>query len=185
MTKLRIAVLSSLFVLCLAPAGDAKITLRPHEDADGFFFHANYSSVPFSPSDGFGLEIWNCANGEMPVFIADVQPVVACGFDDATGLLLAERIYAVALAPGACVDHGASCYFRDPDVPSLRTGIRYLRIRYARQRHGNRVWLQSYGDLSGADQANMLIVIKINGGPRAALNDTFVPLPGGGWFSPF
>ena len=54
MTRLRIAVLSSLLVLCSTAAGEAKITLRPHESTDAFFFHANYSSVPFSPSDAEG-----------------------------------------------------------------------------------------------------------------------------------
>ena len=39
--------------------------------------------------------------------------------------------------------------------------------------------------MSAADQANMLLLIRIDGNPRAVLEETFDPLPGGGWFSEF
>ena len=176
-----------LAVLALGAAGtaEAKITIRRHSPSDTFFFHGNYSSVPFAPSDGFGLQIWNCANGELPEFIADRTPLVVCSYDAETGYALADLVYEVALPGGVCDDHGRSCYYRNPKIPSQGDGIRYFRVRYASHGHGNRVWLESHGDLSAAIQANMMIMIRINGGPRAVLHDTFIPLPGGGWFSPF
>jgi len=189
MTTVRTATVTALLIaaLIVGAAGEAhaKITIRRHSPSDSFFFHGNYSSVPFSPSDGFALQIWNCANGALPEFIADRTPFVACGYDAAIGYILADLVYEAALPGGVCNDHGRSCYYRDPTVPRDRDGIRYFRVRYARHGKGNRVWLESYGDLSAALQANMLILIRVNGGPRAVLQDTFTPLPGGGWFSPF
>jgi hypothetical protein len=179
------AVLLGVLVLAAAGAAEAKITIRRHSSSDTLFFHGNYSSVPFSPSDGFGLQIWNCANGEIPEFVSDRTPLVVCDYDAVTGYVLADLVYEIALPGGVCNDHGSSCYYRDRTVPSQRDGIRYFRVRYARHGRGNRVWLQSHGDLSAATQANMLIMIRINGGPRAVLQDTFRPLPSGGWFSPF
>lgn len=188
MRHLRAVICGGLVgVLCALagpPSVDAKITVRRHADADAFFFHGNYSSAPFSPSDAFGLEIWNCPDGVMPIFIADREPLVVCGYDDKTGFVLADLVYAVALPAGACKDHGGSCYFRDATVPESREGIRSFRVRYARGGHGNRVWLESFGDLTDATQANMLILITIDGSPRAVLQDTFVPIPGG-WFSKY
>ncbi len=184
MRHLRLALLVGVLVAAVGVGvAEAKITIRRHAPTDAFFFHGNYSTVPFSPDDGFGVQIWNCAGGEMPEFIADRQPLVVCGYDADTGFVLADLVYEVALPPGACDDHGRSCYYRDPTVPSQRDGIRYFRIRYARRGRGNRVWLDSYGDLSAANQSSMMIVIKINGGPRAILQDVFTPLPGDGWFS--
>jgi hypothetical protein len=189
MAIVRSAAVTSFLIaaLIVGAAGDvhAKITIRRHVPSDSFFFHGNYSSVPFTPSDGFALQLWNCAGGQVPEFIAGPTPFVACGYDPKTGYALADLVYQVALPGGVCKDHGRSCYYRDATVPRERDGVRYFRVRYARQGHGNRVWLESYGDLSAAIQANMLIVIRVNGGPRAVLQDTFTPLPDGGWFSPF
>jgi hypothetical protein len=178
------ALLAAL-VLDAVGTAEAKITIRRHSPADAFSFHGNYSTEPFSPSDGFALQIWNCANGALPEFVPDRTPIVVCGYDPATGYVLAELVYEVALPAGACNDHGSSCYYRDPSIPSQGDGVRYFRVRYARHGHRNRVWLESYGDLSKAVQANMMLLIRINGGPRAVLHDTFTPLPDGGWFSPF
>jgi hypothetical protein len=189
MAMLRSARVTSLLIAALIAGATgvahAKITIRRHAPSDSFFFHGNYSSAPFTPSDGFALQLWNCPKGELPEFIAGREPFVACSYDPATGYALADLAYEVALEGGVCKDHGRSCYYRDSTVPRQRDGVRYFRVRYARQGHGNRVWLESFGDLSAATQANMMILIRVNGGPRAALHDTFTPLPGGGWFSPF
>ena len=176
----------SLSALVLAAGvADARIAIRLHGSPyDEFFFHGNYSAEPFTPSDAFGIEIWNCASGDAPTFVADRQVSILCLHPDGT-VTAGSLAYAVDVAAGACVDHGRSCYYRNPDVPSRADGVRSLRIQYARRHHGNRVWVDSYGDVSAADQASMLIVIKVNGVPRATLNDTFTPLPSGGWYSPF
>jgi hypothetical protein len=166
-----------------ASVADAKIALRPRAPHDDFFFHANYSTQPFDPKSAFGLAIWNCADGAMPVLLADREPLVVCGFE-AGAYVLARLVYEVALPAGACLDHGRSCYYRDGRAPKAG-GVRHLRVQYARRGHGNRVWLESYGDLSAADQANMLIVVTVDGTPRATVQDTFVRLSTGGWFSRF
>lgn len=186
MGKRRLALgLATVMMLgVVTSAADAKITLRPRSPHDNFFFHGNYSAQPFDPSSAFGLQIWNCANGALPAFIADRTPLIVCGYAPATGYDLADLVYDVALPAGTCDDHGRSCYYRDPGAASAG-GVRYLRVQYARRGHGNRVWLESFGDLSAAQQANMLILITVDGVPRATLQDTFIPLPNGGWFSPF
>ncbi len=106
-----------LLALGLASGAEGAITVRRHAPVDAFFFHGSYSSAPFSPSDGFGVELWNCPGGEMPVFIADREPLVVCGYDAATGFVLADLAYAVALEPRACDDHGSSCYYRAIPFP--------------------------------------------------------------------
>jgi len=171
-------------ILLLAGAADARITIRFHDPWDELFFHGNYSSEPFDPSSAFGLEIWNCATGDVPTFIADREALIVCRHADGT-ITPGHHVYAVDLPAGACIDHGRSCYYRNPDVPYRADGVRSLRIQYARRGRGNRVWLESFGDLTAADQANMMIIINVNGKPRAVLEDTFVPLPSGGWFSNF
>lgn len=172
---------AAVALLAWGAVAEAKITIRPDSPSDGFSFHGNYSSVPFDPATGFGIQIWNCADGSPPMFLSQVLPLVVCGIDQ----LLAELVYEVNVPPGTCSDHGSSCYFRDRSVSRENPGLRYFRVRYARQGRGNRVWLDSFGDLSAAQQANMMIVITIDGLPRALLEDTFKPLRNGGWFSPF
>jgi hypothetical protein len=180
----RIA-LASILAIWVPGLADARTTIRLHSlPADEFFFHGNYSAEPFDPADAFGIEVWNCVTGDAPTFVADREASIVCRHADGS-VTPGYLVYSVDLAAGACVDHGRSCYFRNPDVPYRADGVRSLRVQYARRGHGNRVWLESYGDLSGADQANMLIVIKVNGRARAILEDTFTPLASGGWFSSF
>jgi hypothetical protein len=185
-TRPRIALVASLCALGLfAGVADARITIRFHgAPYDEFFFHANYSDEPFDPSAAFGIEIWNCGTGVAPTFVADREVSILCRHADGT-YTPGSLVYDVDLPAGACVDHGRVCYYRAPDVPYRAVGVRTLRIQYARRHHGNRIWLDSYGDLSAADQASMLIIVTVNGRPRATLEDTFRPLLSGGWYSPF
>ena len=164
---------------------EARISIRPLAQHDRFFFHANYSSESFDPNDDFGLAIWNCASGAMPVLIADVDPLVVCPSDTGTGITLPDLVYAAVIPAGTCTNSGRSCSYRNPDVDAQNAGVRYFRVQYATRSFRNRVWLESYGDLTAATQANMLLVITINGKPRAVLEDTFTPLGDGGWFSDF
>jgi hypothetical protein len=173
-------------VATVGGVADAKITIRPGEPSDTFFFHGNYSSVPFDPASGFGIRIWNCPDGTPPTLLSQSPPLVICELDP-TGIdhVLAELVYEVNVPPGTCNDHGSSCYFRDRSVSAENPGLRYFRVRYANQGRGNRVWLESYGDLSAARHPDMMVVITIDGLPRALLDDAFRPLRNGGWFSPF
>lgn len=183
---LRSLLVAATLLIGVASVADAKISIRPDTPHDNFFFHGNYSSVPFDPASGFGIQIWNCPSGAPPMFFSQNPPLVLCVLDP-KGIdhVLADLVYEVNVPPGACDDHGGSCYYRDHSVTRDNPGIRYFRVRYARANRGNRVWLESYGDLSGAQHANMMIVITVDGLPRAMLGETFRPLRNGGWFSPF
>jgi hypothetical protein len=172
-------------VLATAGIADARITIRPRAESDAFFFHAQYSREPFDPASDFALEIYNCPSGAMPIHLAEREPLVLCDPAASGGPTLADLVYAVEVPGGSCEDHGRSCYFRDPTVDESNPGVSILRIQYSRRGHGNRVWLESFGDFSTATQANMLLLIKINGQPRAVLEDAFRPLGNGGWFSLF
>ncbi len=183
MIRTRACVLASVFVILLVGVADAKITIRRHATYDDFFFHANYGSDPFDPGAGFAIEIWNCASGAMPTFIADRDPIIACDLAVDGSYTLGDLVYSVVVPGGTCVDHGRACYYRNAAVPSLGLGVRYFKVQYAQGGRGNRVWLDSYGDLSAADQANMLILIEIDAHARAIRSDTFIPLGTDGWFS--
>lgn len=178
------ALVSVTTLLCLADAAEARIAIRRYAAYDNFFFHGNYSTEAFDPRDSFSLEIWNCANGELPTYVPDDEPLIACGYDAETGFTLGDLVYSVEIPADTCIDRGRSCYYRDPDVPSTEMGVRFFRVQYARSGRGNRVWLDTYGDLSAANQPNMLILIKVNGRPRALRIDTYTPVSSGagGWF---
>jgi hypothetical protein len=175
--------MSVLALICLADVADARITIRRHSPYDNFFFHGDYYGEPFDPSGAFSLELWNCADGAMPTFIADREPLIVCDYNAEAGFTLGNLVYSIEVSAGSCIDHGRSCYYRNRDVSSRTAGIRYFRVQYPRALRGNLVWLDSYGDLSSANQANMLILIEINGNPTAIRNDTFRPLNDGGWSS--
>jgi hypothetical protein len=179
-------VVSLLALVCLVNAADARMTIRRQAPYDNLFFHGSYFGDPFDPGDDFTLEVWNCANGALPIFVADAKPLIVCGYDEQNAAILADLVYSAEVPAGWCVDHGRSCYYRNRDVPSAGPGVRYFRVRYARPGRGNRVWLDSYGDLSSANQANMLTMIKLNGLSEAIRADTFTPIASGagGWFHP-
>ena len=174
-----------LVILTTAELAEARITIRPRTDSDAFFFHANYSKQPFDPASNFGIEVYNCSSGSMPILVADREPLIICDPGATAGPELAEFLYGVEVPGGSCIDHGRSCYFRNPDVDESHPGVSFLRIQYSRRGHGNRVWLEAFGDFSAADQASMLMLITIDGQPRAVLTDTFRPLGNGGWYSLF
>lgn len=176
---------ATLMVVAVGVA-DAKIAIRRDTPNDNFFFHGNYSTVPFDPATTFGIQIWNCPDGAMPTMFVARTPLIVCTVDPkGVNHGLAELVHEVEVPGGTCKDHGGSCYFRNRAASSEQAGLRYFRVRYARGGRGNRVWLDTYGDFSAAQQANMLILITIDGLPRAGLPHTFFPLRNGGWYSPF
>src|SRR5689334_14445498 len=130
-----------LALFCVASTADARTMIRRQSPYDNVSFHGNYGGDPFDPAADFTLEIWNCANGTMPTFIADRESLIVCGYDPANGYTLGDRVYAVDVPGGTCVDHGRSCYYRTRDVPSVTPGLRFFRVQYARAARGNRVWL--------------------------------------------
>lgn len=174
-----------LTILVLVTVADARTTIRPRPRLDSFFFHGHYSTTPFDPADALGIELWNCANGATPVFNADRELRILCFDGPQAEPTLADLVYTVELPGGSCIDRGRSCFYRNRLANDVTGGISYMRVMYSGNSHGNKVWLESFGDLSAADQANMMLIITVNGRPNALFVDTFTPLLNGGWTSKF
>ena len=179
------AVAALLTILLLVTAADARTTIRPRSRLDSFFFHGHYSTTPFDPADALGIQLWNCASGVMPTYIPNRESLVVCRDGTDAEPVLAQLVYTVELPGGSCKNRGRSCFFRDRSATDKTGGISYFRVMFSGGTHGNRVWLQSFGDLSAANQANMMLIITINGHSRASFEDTFTPLLHGGWYSVF
>jgi hypothetical protein len=62
------------------------------------------------------------------------------------------------MAPGACVDKGNSCKYRDNSAQAVRLGLSYVKVQYK----SGKTWMRVWGDLSGADQADLEFQITIN-----------------------
>ena len=164
--------------LCLAASARANITLKLRDGADEFYFHGQYHGEPFSPADELEMEIWNCANGQLP----DVTSAPQCPIPGSPGEFEpAQLVYSVLIPGGTCIGRGVSCSFRDRDARAARSGLVQFRVQYDNGRHGNKIWLQSFGDLSLANSAQMYLVIKRNGNSEADLLGAFQPLRSGGW----
>ena len=162
----------------------ARITIRPHAPGHLLLPRPLLGAAvrPEHRLHDRDLELRERRAAELPL---GVTPPVVCLDGTPTGFTVATLAYAVHVAGGSCVDHGRSCYYRNRAFDPREAGVRFLRVQYPRGSHGNRVWLESSGDLSAVDRANMLLLIRIDGNPRAVLEETFDPLPGGGWFSKF
>jgi hypothetical protein len=171
---------ATLLLLVVASAAQANITLKLREGADEFYFHGQYHGEPFNPADEFEMEIWNCANGQLPNVTSAPQPI--CPVPGSPGEFEpAQLVYSVLIPGGTCIDRRLSCSFRDRDARAARSGLVQFRVQYDNGRHGNKIWLQSFGDLSLANSAQMYLVIKRNGNSEADLLGAFQPLRSGGW----
>ena len=185
-------------ILAAGGVADAKVTFRPKEPYNYFYFHRNYSPhANFDPTTEFGLEVWDCADGTTPQWVGGVGGAdsVYCG--DPQSPTPADLVYTVTVPANTCVQKtptSKSCAFRNRDV-GLRgqPGLRSFRVRYPTHVDdpdnlvGNKVWLEYYGgDFSLVDQREMLILITIDGTTRAvSFWTTFTPLRNGGWFNPY
>lgn len=156
---------------------EARITIRMGEELDEFRFHAQYwDDDAFDPTADFTLAIWTCPDGGMPAYMAGFDPAVVC-HDEAGASVAAELAYEVAIPGGTCVDHGHACYARQPGSAVQDGGVRYFKVRYARHSGaGNKIWLETVGDLSRVVEGKMLLQILIDGRPQADLEGNVVPL---------
>jgi hypothetical protein len=141
-------------------AAEARIKLKLLEGNDLFYFHAQKFDPDFRSFTGtLRFEVSN-----------------------AGGL-----IYAVEIPPGACVGSptGRSCVFRDKAARTAKSGLAYFKVLYEAQSHGNKMYLQSYGDLSAATDPVMSFRIYQDGELWAALNNVAFKATRTGWVGLF
>ncbi|HET9729380.1 MAG TPA: hypothetical protein VFR41_08165, partial [Acidimicrobiia bacterium] len=88
-------------------------------------------------------------------------------------------LFSITLAPGACIDKGSGCKFRDSAATSAHTGLEYVRVQYKT----GKTWMRAYGDLSGADTSYLGFEITINSPTHPIFGHAqyFVKKPWG-WF---
>ena len=73
----------------------------------------------------------------------------------------AGTILSVTLAAGACVDRGTSCLYRNPLATPATGGITLFRMRFST----GKICKVSYGDLSAATTAHMIVNVVIPSTP--------------------
>lgn len=134
---------------------DARVRIKFFDDYDSFSFHAQIYDPQFRARAGeMRIEAWNAA-----------------------GL-----IYAVTIPAGACVSRGAgSCVYKNPEARRARTGLAFFRVLYQAGTHGNKVWLQSYGDLSAATDPVMSFVVYMDDVPYASTQELVFTSTHNGW----
>lgn len=181
--NMRALVMIILGLFVALPA-EANIALKITDGSDEFQFHAQYHGAPFSPTHEFELHIWNCPNGQMPDVTQTSGPVCLISSDPDV-YEPAQPVYSIHIPANTCIDHGSFCSFRDRNARASREGLVLFRLIYDNGRHGNKIYLQSFGDLSLATSANMYLLIAVNGDDQSDLRATFAPLRRGGWIYRF
>ncbi len=194
-TSFKLARLILFVVGCLSLTtnnAEAKTTVKPKTQT--FYYHFQDYGEVFDPSKSNEFRIYNCPDGIMPqrAYLADAdQWVFHCGWSVQTGFKPAQLIHSVTIPPGTCVDRGKSCSYRNSQAKKRKEGLGYFRILYKTYGpentygHGNKVYLESYGDLSKATVANMMVVRFIDGNLYTVLDETFTPIANGGWWFDF
>jgi hypothetical protein len=154
---LDISLLAAVIVgVLVSTAADARIRLTFLDGNDSFSFHAQENDATFrSTTESLRFEIWNAA-----------------------GL-----IYAVDVPIGTCVGASTapSCTYRNREAKKARSGLAYVKIRYQTESHANKIWLQSYGDLSSATDPVMSIKLYQNGALYDQLVDEVFTATRTGW----
>lgn len=133
---------------------DARIRIKFFETYDSFSFHAQVHDPEFrAKTSEMRIEAWNAAG----------------------------QIYSVTIPAGACVSRRAgSCVYKNPEAKKARSGLAYFRVLYQAGSHGNKMWLQSYGDLSNATDPVMTFLIYMDDVLYSSLrNEVFTPTHNG------
>jgi hypothetical protein len=92
------------------------------------------------------------------------------------------EIISLTLPPGACVDRGTSCVYRNLGANATTGGISRFRMTY---RNG-KIWMVSYGDVSAAITPHMQVDVIINTQPYPQIYrvDANFTLTKKGWLLP-
>jgi hypothetical protein len=153
-SRLAIAVATVAFILTSTSA-QARIKIKFFDEYDSFAYHAQIYDPNYRSTVGeLRIEAWN-----------------------ATGL-----IYSVTIPDGACVSTNAgSCVYKDPVAKKARNGLAYFRVLYQAGKHGNKIWLQSYGDLSAATDPVMSFLVYRDDILYAAIVDEVFKPTHNGW----
>ena len=156
-TRHAIGALALLVTLLVGSTpADAKIKLRLLEGNDLFYFHVQVNDPTFPSFVGtLRFEVWNAAG----------------------------MIYAVDVSTAACTATSTArwCVFRDKAAKQARSGLAYFKILYQAQSHGNKIYLESYGDLSAATDPVMSFKIFQNDELYAELNNVVFKPTHSGW----
>ena len=93
----------------------------------------------------------------------------------------AGKIYSVTIPAGACISRSAgSCVYKNSEARKAKNGLAYFRVLYQAGTHGNKMWLQSYGDLSSATDPVMSFLVYMDDILYASLdNEVFTPTHNG------
>jgi len=155
------SVLAFLVALLVVSTGaEARIKLKFLDGNDLFYFHAQVLDESFRSFAGdLRFEVWNAAG----------------------------MIYAVDVPAGTCVATigGRSCVFRDKAAKQARSGLAYFKVLYQAQSHGNKFYLESYGDLSSATDPVMSFKIYEDDQLYKELDDVVFRPTHAGWVGLF
>jgi hypothetical protein len=147
--------LAVVIVTLTTTDADARIRIKFFDDYDSFAFHAQVYDPGFRARTGdMRIEARNAAG----------------------------PIYSVTIPAGACVSRSrGSCVYKNPEARRARSGLAFFRVRYQAGTHGNKMWLESYGDLSAATDPVMSFVLYVNDLPYASTEDSLFTPTHNGW----
>jgi hypothetical protein len=146
-------VVALTIALPVRPA-DARIRIKFFADYDSFSYHAQIYDPEYRSTVGeMRIEARNSAG----------------------------TIYSVTIPAGACVSRSAgSCVYKNSEAKKAKSGLAYFRVLYQAGSHGNKIWLQSYGDLSLATEPVMSFLVYMDDVLYAAIsNEVFTPTHNG------
>lgn len=138
----------------MATSADARIRIKFFDDYDSFSYHAQLYDPEYRSMIGeLRIEARNAAG----------------------------PIYSVTIPAGACISRSrGSCVYKNPEARKARNGLAYFRVLYQAASHGNKMWLQSYGDLSLATDPVMSFQVYMDDVPYASIeNAVFTPTHNG------
>jgi len=144
----------TLALTLVSTSADARIRIKFFDDYDSLYYHAQIYDPDYRSIIGeMRIEAWNAAG----------------------------KIYSVTIPAGACISRSAgSCVYKDPEARKAKSGLAYFRVLYQAGTHGNKMWLQSYGDLSSATDPVMSFLVFMDDILYASIdNEVFTPTHNG------